>query len=184
MTTKQKPPEGFFYFPDFITDKEEKTLIKNFPTLDWLDIVMYGVLAKRRVVHFGVTYNYDTRQAQPTIPPPKFLHGIIKRVAGLMKIPASDINEILITEYPIEAGIGWHKDSHVFGDKVFGISLSSPSVMKLRIKQADKYQIYKISLEPRSAYILSGPARSLWQHSIPAVKNKRYSITFRTLRDV
>jgi alkylated DNA repair dioxygenase AlkB len=36
------------------------------------------------------------------------------------------------------------------------------------------------SLEPRSAYILRGAARWQYQHSIPAVKTLRYSITFRT----
>jgi len=35
---------------------------------------------------------------------------------------------------------------------------------------------------PRSAYLLSGPARSVWEHSIPPVSALRYSITFRTLR--
>jgi anaerobic selenocysteine-containing dehydrogenase len=37
--------------------------------------------------------------------------------------------------------------------------------------------------EPRSAYLLSGPARSEWEHSIPAVDALRYSITFRNLRE-
>jgi hypothetical protein len=33
-----------------------------------------------------------------------------------------------------------------------------------------------------SAYLLSGPARSAWQHHIPPTKGDRYSVTFRTLR--
>jgi alkylated DNA repair dioxygenase AlkB len=37
-------------------------------------------------------------------------------------------------------------------------------------------------LEPRSLYVISGPARWQFQHSIPAVPALRYSITFRTLR--
>lgn len=36
-------------------------------------------------------------------------------------------------------------------------------------------------LEPRSAYVLSGEARSSWQHAIPPTKALRYSITFRTV---
>jgi alkylated DNA repair dioxygenase AlkB len=39
-----------------------------------------------------------------------------------------------------------------------------------------------LTLEPRSGYVLSGPARSEWQHSILEVDALRYSITFRTLR--
>jgi alkylated DNA repair dioxygenase AlkB len=37
-------------------------------------------------------------------------------------------------------------------------------------------------IEPRSAYLLQGPARTVWEHSIPAVESLRYSITFRTFR--
>jgi alkylated DNA repair dioxygenase AlkB len=36
--------------------------------------------------------------------------------------------------------------------------------------------------EPCSAYLLRGPSRTEWEHSIPAVDALRYSITFRTLR--
>jgi alkylated DNA repair dioxygenase AlkB len=43
-------------------------------------------------------------------------------------------------------------------------------------------RVYEQPLAPRSAYVLAGSARSAWQHSIPAVPDLRYSITFRTLR--
>ena len=36
--------------------------------------------------------------------------------------------------------------------------------------------------EPGSAYLLSGPARREWEHSIPALEALRYSVTFRNLR--
>ena len=39
-----------------------------------------------------------------------------------------------------------------------------------------------IDLPSRSMYFLTGPARTQWQHSIPAVRHLRYSATFRTLR--
>jgi len=38
-----------------------------------------------------------------------------------------------------------------------------------------------LNLQPRSAYLLRGPVRTQWEHSIPAVERLRYSITFRTL---
>jgi alkylated DNA repair dioxygenase AlkB len=37
--------------------------------------------------------------------------------------------------------------------------------------------------EPRSAYLLRGPSRNEWEHSIPAVNQLRYSITFRNFRE-
>jgi alkylated DNA repair dioxygenase AlkB len=40
-----------------------------------------------------------------------------------------------------------------------------------------------LTAEPRSAYLLSGPARTEWEHSIPRVDALRYSITSRDLRE-
>jgi alkylated DNA repair dioxygenase AlkB len=36
--------------------------------------------------------------------------------------------------------------------------------------------------EPRSAYLLRGASRTVWEHSIPPVDALRYSVTFRDLR--
>jgi hypothetical protein len=44
------------------------------------------------------------------------------------------------------------------------------------------YGVFALTLDPGSAYVLSGAARTTWQHSIPAVPALRYSVTFRTLR--
>jgi alkylated DNA repair dioxygenase AlkB len=44
-------------------------------------------------------------------------------------------------------------------------------------------EVYEIALEPRSGYVLAGESRTRWQHSIPAVKELRWSVTFRTLRN-
>ncbi|HXE23378.1 MAG TPA: hypothetical protein VN637_00645, partial [Roseiarcus sp.] len=38
-----------------------------------------------------------------------------------------------------------------------------------------------LTAEPRSAYLLAGPARREWEHSIPVLDHLRYSITLRTL---
>ncbi len=43
-------------------------------------------------------------------------------------------------------------------------------------------ETWSVELAPRSVYVLSGRARSAWQHSIPDTKSLRYSVTFRTLR--
>jgi alkylated DNA repair dioxygenase AlkB len=37
--------------------------------------------------------------------------------------------------------------------------------------------------EPRSVYLLRGPVRTEWEHSIPGVESLRYSITFRDVLD-
>jgi len=40
-----------------------------------------------------------------------------------------------------------------------------------------------VLLEPRSIYVMGGVARWNFQHSIPAVKELRYSITLRSLSE-
>ena len=54
----------------------------------------------------------------------------------------------------------------------------------LRRKSGMRWERVSIELQPRSVYLLRGPARTDWQHSIPPVDKLRYSITFRTLRFV
>jgi alkylated DNA repair dioxygenase AlkB len=52
----------------------------------------------------------------------------------------------------------------------------------LRRRVEDGFERASMTLEPRSAYLLSGPARSAWEHSIPPVDAHRYSITFRNFK--
>jgi len=71
----------------------------------------------------------------------------------------------------------------VFGETV-GVSLLAPCVLRLRRKAGEKkWERANVTAEPRSAYLLSGPARAEWEHSIPPVEALRYSITFRNLRE-
>jgi alkylated DNA repair dioxygenase AlkB len=52
----------------------------------------------------------------------------------------------------------------------------------LRKKASSAWQRASVELAPRSAYLLRGEVRREWEHSIPAVANLRYSITFRNFR--
>jgi alkylated DNA repair dioxygenase AlkB len=98
-------------------------------------------------------------------------------VAG---VAPEQLPHVLILEYSAGATIGWHRDKAVFGD-VIGISLLSPCRLRLRRKAGSRWERASLTLEPRSAYLLRGPSRTEWEHSIPAVDALRYSITFRTL---
>jgi alkylated DNA repair dioxygenase AlkB len=100
---------------------------------------------------------------------------------------------VLLTEYAPGAGIGWHKDRSVFGE-VVGISLLAPCIFRMRRKAEPKaggasgktrttWERLLLTLAPRSAYLLAGPARIEWEHSIPAVESLRYSVTFRNFRE-
>jgi alkylated DNA repair dioxygenase AlkB len=55
----------------------------------------------------------------------EFLIGLRARAEAFAENPPGGFQQVLVTEYPPGAGIGWHKDRSVFGD-VVGISLRSP----------------------------------------------------------
>ena len=59
---------------------------------------------------------------------------------------------------------------------------TNDDVFRLRRKISSGWERYSLTVEPRSAYLLRGNARTHWEHSIPAVDSLRYSITFRSLR--
>jgi DNA oxidative demethylase len=148
--------------------------------LDYREVVMHGQAAKRTVRHFGLNYDYQSRDTVPTDPLPEELEFVRERAAELAE---GELAQILISRYPAGAGIGWHRDAPMFG-RIVGVSLGSPCRMRFqrRTKEGERL-VEELELEPRSAYLLRGQARWTWQHSIPATKDLRYSITFRTLRE-
>ena len=123
----------------------------------------------------------EYRNASPGPPIPDFLLPLRARAADLAGVAPDDLAEALITEYSPGAAIGWHKDAHPF-DIVVGISLLSASRFRFRRGKVRAWETAEVPLPPRSAYVLTGPARTEWEHSIPPVKALRYSVTFRTLR--
>jgi hypothetical protein len=62
------------------------------------------------------------------------------------------------------------------------VSLLGDTVMRFRRRVGERFERINTPLAPRSAYLLDGPARLHWEHSLPEAKAHRYSITFRNLR--
>lgn len=183
-------PAGFAYRDSFISPEEERALVEAINGIEFANFEMRGAIAKRRVAFFGLSYD-DTRQAIGEMP--EFLDDVRARAAAWAGIAFDDFVMALINEYRPGAPIGWHRDAPQYGI-VAGISLLSPCRMKLRpyvaprdlpgpgAKAAARKTSHQITLEPRSAYLITGESRSHFEHSIPAVEELRYSITFRTLR--
>lgn len=173
-------PPGFRYAAELIDSDEERALLADIEGLAFTDVRMHGIVARRRTAHFGYDYRYDSARVSPGTPLPDFLLRLRRRCAALARVPPEDLVEGLVSEYPPGAAIGWHRDAPSFGDVVVGVSLLSPCRMKLRPGGSGPAQV-TLELAPRSAYVLSGSARSVWQHHIPPVRSTRYSVTFRTL---
>ena len=132
------------------------------------------------MVGFGLRYDYDRRAVVEAAPIPDFLMPLRDKVAAFAGRPASAFAQVLINEYREGAGIGWHRDKPHF-EEVAGVSLLAPCSFRLRRKNGSKWDRKTIIVEPRSAYLMTGPARNDWEHSIPPLSAHRYSITLRTL---
>jgi alkylated DNA repair dioxygenase AlkB len=175
-------PAGLAYVPDLITPEEERTLVAALRELPFAAFEFHGHLGKRRVVFFGATYDFSRQKLGPAPEMPAALVPLQERVVGFAGVEASDIRHALVTEYGPGAGIGWHRDKGVF-DKVIGVSLLAACRFRLRRKAGARWQRYEFEAAPRSAYLLDGEARDVWEHSIPPVEALRYSVTLRTMRD-
>src|SRR5262249_9741084 len=103
------------------------------------------------------------------------------RGAGRVALRPEDREETLVQRYPPGASIGWHRDAPAFG-AVIGVSLLSACRMRFQRGSGKARQVAALDLPPRSVYVLDGPARTGWQHSLAPTRALRYSITFRTLR--
>jgi len=174
--------QGFWYLSDWITKDEEQDLLTHIEVLSFSEVHMHGATAKRKVVHFGWNYGYDSWQITTADPIPPWLLPVRERAATLINIPPKAVEEVLISRYAPGAGIGWHRDAPMFGPSVVGVSLAGTCRMRFQRQIGLRKSSAEIQLAPRSAYILKDAARFQWKHSIPPTKELRYSITFRTIR--
>ncbi|MGA6980794.1 MAG: alpha-ketoglutarate-dependent dioxygenase AlkB [Candidatus Sulfotelmatobacter sp.] len=175
-------PEGFLYRAEFLSETEEAELLRAVKTLEFGVYDFRGYIARRRVMAFGGGYEPGAQRVQISSNViPESLASIREGAAGVAGISADEIAQAMVTEYPVGAPIGWHRDAPQFGI-IIGISIGGACRMRLKPYRAEG-KIISVLLEPRSIYVMSGAARSGFQHSIPAVKELRYSITFRTLRE-
>ena len=139
-------------------------------------------MGKRRVVSFGWKYDFSSQRLQKAEAIPDYLISLRSLAALFANLAPEAFQQVLVTEYADGAGIGWHRDKTVFG-QVVGISLLAPCTLRFRRKVDGSWERANLRVEPRSAYHLSGPARTEWEHSISRVDMLRYSITFRSMRD-
>ena len=174
-------PEGFRYQAELIREAEEQAILKHVKGLPFKEFEFQGFVGKRRTVSFGWHYDFNERALREAESIPPFLLSLRETAADFAGIPADQLQQVLVIEYDAGASIGWHRDKAVFGD-VIGVSLLTPCRFRFRRKAGASWERASLTVEPRSAYLLRGPSRTEWEHSIPAVDALRYSVTFRNLR--
>jgi alkylated DNA repair dioxygenase AlkB len=175
-------PEGFKYRSEVVSPEDERELLTHIRELPFKEFEFHGFTGKRRVVSYGWQYDFNDSKLRKADDMPGFLLSLRETAAAFAGIDAARLQHVLVTEYGPGAAIGWHRDKAIFGE-VVGISLLSACTFRLRRKAGEKWDRVSITAEPRSAYLLSGPSRTEWEHSIPAVDALRYSVTYRNLRE-
>ena len=175
-------PEGFRYQREVISPGMETSLLAEFRDLPFKEFEFHGYTGKRRVVSYGWQYDYSEGKLRKTEDIPELLKPVREIAARFAGVTPGDLQHVLVTEYSPGAPIGWHHDKAVFGD-VIGISLLSSCTFRLRRKVGAKWERASIIAEPRSGYLMRGPSRTEWEHSIPPVDSLRYSITLRNFRE-
>jgi alkylated DNA repair dioxygenase AlkB len=124
-------PESFVYRGDVVPEAEAAVLIARFAELPFKEFEFHGYLGKRRVVSFGLRYDFADRAVHMVEPIPEFLLPLRERVAGFAGLAPDALEHALVTEYAPGAAIGWHRDRPVFGD-VIGISFASSCRFRFR----------------------------------------------------
>lgn len=174
------PPEGLQYQPEFISPDEESALLEKIGALPFEKFQFGNYEGKRRVVYFGARYDFTHHRLEAAPDLPRWIMPIVARTESYAGLETHSVSHALFTEYDVGAGIGWHRDKKDF-DAVCGISLGSSCRFRFRRKVGLKWQRFTLDCSPRSLYVMRGEARTGWEHSIPEVTEKRYSITFRTM---
>ncbi len=175
--------EGLVYEPEFLSLDEEKELIEIINTLP-LHVARYKqYVARRRVMSFGGSYDFDANQLQSGIALDERLHELRDRVAGWLGVPPGDLVHALVAEYAPGTPLGWHRDVPDF-ETIVGVSLGGHATLRFRPypDAPATRKVVHLDVAPRSIYKLAGEARWGWQHSVAPTGELRWSITFRTRR--
>ncbi|WP_454700238.1 alpha-ketoglutarate-dependent dioxygenase AlkB [Agrobacterium burrii] len=178
-------PPGILYFDGFLSPDEEAAVTARLDAGEW------STELKRRVQHFGYSYDYKVRAVTPDAylgPLPPWLGLFAERLVSegyCRNLP----DQVIANEYLPGQGISAHVDCvPCFDDTIVSISLLSACEMVFRDLRGPA--VCGVLLYPRSGVLLRDSGRYGWTHEIPARKSdivngirtarsRRISLTFR-----
>lgn len=179
----QSSIEGLVYQPEFLSPEEELELIAVINTLPLHAARYKQYLARRRVVSFGGSYDFDANRLRPGVALDPRLHGLRDKVARWIGIDPGDLVHALVAEYAPGTPLGWHRDVPDF-ETIVGVSLGGHATLKFRPypDTPNTRKVVQLDVAPRSIYEMAGDARWGWQHCVAPTTELRWSVTFRTRR--
>lgn len=171
---------GLFLIEDFVDECAQRRLITGIEEASLAPFRFQQWTGRRETASYGLHYDFTASALSEAKAFPPWLDGLARQVEAAFELPCRSIVHALLTRYPVGAAIGWHRDRAIFDD-VFGISLGTEAVFRLRMRKPGGFSRYSLHLRPGSLYRLSGEARQHWEHSIAPLTQLRWSITLRTL---
>jgi alkylated DNA repair dioxygenase AlkB len=99
-------PDGFRYQPDLIGAEAEAALAERLADEPFRPFDFHGYLANRKVVGFGLRYDYGARRVLPAPPIPDWLLDLRAAVAAFAGREPTAFVQVLMNEYEPGAGIG------------------------------------------------------------------------------
>lgn len=172
---------GLRTLPDIVSVAEARVLAERIDGAGLAPFAFQGWLGKRLTASFGWSYDFQRGVLNPAPPMPEWLLPLRERAAVFGGIAPDLLVQALVIRYDPGAVIGWHRDRPQF-DRVIGISLGAAAGMRFRRRIAGGFERKTMPLEPNAAYLLADEVRWEWEHSIAALEETRWSITFRSLR--
>ena len=147
---------------------------------------------RRRVQHHGWRYDYKARAITPDMylgQLPQYLQALAQRLHDETDLFDRVPEQVIINEYLPGQGIGTHIDHPGFGPSIATVSLLQDWEMDFSRNWRNETPAL---LPAGSCLIMTGPARSQWQHGIQARSHepgehgrrprvRRVSLTFRTV---
>jgi alkylated DNA repair dioxygenase AlkB len=158
---------GVDLFLDFITQAEEDFLLKNINKSS-----CKSTKGRNSIQRFGSSMPYKSNMVSNKIP--EYFNSVLDKLIQqnlLEKTPDS----VSVNEYFSGQSITPHIDSKTSGKIITILSLMNEATMVFE-RNKEKHSLL---LPARSLVQMKNEIREQWLHSIPPVKNTRYSIVFR-----
>jgi alkylated DNA repair dioxygenase AlkB len=183
--TDPRVPQGLLVFPEWISLAEEMVLIAEIDALEW------DTRIKRRVQHYGYTFQYSRLNVDDSKPPTSFPH-LCGKLLERDELKGGEYNQLTINEYIPGIGIASHCDTHsAFSDTIAVVSICGSTCVEY--VSHDERERVSVVIPRRSLYLMSGDSRYGWRHAIAARKTdvdplsgqvvprdpRRVSLTFR-----
>ena len=179
---------GLKFVEGFLTPEQQNYCVKRIDAAQdqWLDDL------SRRVQHYGWRYDYKARAITPDMhigALPDWLARVAQKLYDETGLFDRAPEQVIVNEYQPGQGIATHIDHPGFGPTVCMVSLLDDWEMDFSENWKDKAPAL---LQKGSCVLLTGPARSVWQHGIAPRKSelldngrrprqRRLSMTFRTV---